>query len=108
MKNNYLTENHQLIYLTQKLQIASCDVMFLEADINYTIFNLSSGKQLIASSTLKHFEKIVPQNQFLRINKSTMLNKAFVKNIRQNKITLKNERVITVSRRRMPFVLENI
>ena len=99
--------NHSLIRLNRKQEVLTSDVMLLEADINYTTFNLTSGKKIVVSSTLKTFENLFPKKHFLRLNKSVMLNKEYVKFIDANRITLKNEQVITVSRRRLPYVLAN-
>lgn len=108
MKKNHVLNNSQLLNITQRQQVKLSDVILLQGDINYTILNLTCGKKIIASSTLKSFEQTFPQSQFIRISKSIMLNKAFVKNISHNQITLKNEQVMTVSRRRVQYVRDNI
>jgi two-component system, LytTR family, response regulator len=102
------SSQQDLLRITQKVRISTSEIVLLQADVNYTVFSLISGEKIIASSTLKHFEKTFPQNQFLRINKSQILNKAFVKNISHNRVTLKNEQVMTVSRRRIQYVHDNI
>jgi two-component system LytT family response regulator len=108
MNKNTPSSPQDLLNISQKIKIPPSEIMLLQADVNYTIFKLISGEKIVASSTLKHFEKTFPQNQFLRINKSQILNKAFVKNISYNRVTLKNEQVITVSRRRIQYVHDNI
>jgi DNA-binding LytR/AlgR family response regulator len=107
MQANNPSINQSIVKINQTKQVLASDVMLLKADINYTIFNLISGEKIITSYTLKSFERTFPENQFLRINKSIMLNKAFVKSIRHNEVTLLNEQVMIVSRRRIQHVLDN-
>jgi DNA-binding LytR/AlgR family response regulator len=87
-------------------------VVYLEADINYTIFHLGDGKKMISSFTLKKYDKDYCNKGFLRVNKSFILNPQFILNYEQNgkkaTICLKNGTQIPVSRRRMNFVRENL
>lgn len=99
--------NEAVCMLTRNNQLVLSEIMLLEAAINYTVLRLTTGKKVVAASTLKRFEAEFPQSHFLRINKSMMLNKAFIKRIDKNQVVLKNERVVTVSRRRLSFVLAN-
>lgn len=46
-----------------------------KSDMNYTIFYLVGGKELIISKTLKEFEKQLTPYGFLRIHKSWLINK---------------------------------
>lgn len=85
--------NDNIYVLSRKSTLVLSEIMLLEADINYTTFNLSTGKKIVSSYTLKRFEKDFPKSDFLRINKSMMLNKAFIKSIDKNQVVLKNERV---------------
>jgi two-component system, LytTR family, response regulator len=107
MENSLTSDSHQLISLTQKHKILSDEVVFLQACLNYTTFNLISGKKVVAASTLKHFENLFPSRHFIRINRSTLLNKAFVKRVLPNKVIMHNDDEILVSRRRMQYVHEN-
>ncbi len=93
--------------INRKNQLLWSEIMLLEAAINYTVFSLSTGKKVVAASTLKRFEEDFPKNHFIRISRSVILNKAFIKRIVKNQVVLKNERIITISRRRLPYVLAN-
>ncbi len=66
--------NEAVCMLTRNNQLVLSEIMLLEAANNYTVFSLSTGKKVVASSTLKRFEEEFPKNHFLRINKSMMLN----------------------------------
>lgn len=53
--------------------IDSRDVLYLEADNNSTDIHLKDGEMVTAFKTLKHFENVLPTNQFLRIHNSYII-----------------------------------
>lgn len=55
------------------------DIMYLEADSNYTILHLSGLNKIVASRTMGDFEKILDSPGFFRIHKSTIINMTFLK-----------------------------
>lgn len=55
------------------------DIMYMEADSNYTIFHLSGLNKIVASRTLGDFEKIINSPEFFKIHKSTIINMNFLK-----------------------------
>lgn len=55
------------------------DIMYLEADSNYTILHLSGLNKIVATRTMGDFEKMIDSQQFFRIHKSTIINMAFLK-----------------------------
>ena len=54
--------------------IDSTDVLYFEADNNSTDIHLNNGEMITAFKTLKHFETVLPQSQFLRIHNSYIIN----------------------------------
>lgn len=54
--------------------IDSDDILYFEADNNSTDIHLNNGEMITAFKTLKHFENVLPQNQFLRIHNSYIIN----------------------------------
>lgn len=80
-------------------------VYHLEADVNYTIFNLKNGSRFVSSYGLKVFEGIFDEQSFIRIDRSNLVNKSFIAEIisRQdgNYIRLHNNREILIPRRRI-------
>ena len=83
-------------------------ILYLEADINYTIFHLIDGKKIISSFTLKKYEQKQELGAFLRVSKSYLLNPDFIKNCQKedNKtsVELSNGRIVQVSRRKVGLV----
>lgn len=55
------------------------DIMYLEADSNYTILHLSGLNKIVATRTMGDFEKMIDSPEFFRIHKSTIINMKFLK-----------------------------
>jgi two-component system LytT family response regulator len=54
------------------------DLMYLQADSNYTILHLSGLNKIVSTRSLGEFEKILEQPSFFRIHKSTIINMNFL------------------------------
>ena len=54
--------------------IDSDDILYFEADNNSTDIHLNNGEMITAFKTLKHFETVLPESQFLRIHNSYIIN----------------------------------
>ncbi len=50
------------------------DIVYCEADNNYTIFHLKDGKDLILSKSLKIYEELLSDNSFFRVHQSYLVN----------------------------------
>jgi two-component system LytT family response regulator len=50
------------------------ELMYLEADSNYTILHLSGLEKIVATRTLGEFEKLLNNRIFFRIHKSILIN----------------------------------
>lgn len=60
------------------------DIVWLEANDNYTTLYLNSQKKIVASKTLKEFETILPSSEFFRTHRSTLINVNYVKEYSNN------------------------
>lgn len=83
-------------------------IILMESDNNraafrYTIIHLSDGKKLLSDYNLKFYEDRTDNQLFMRLNRSEMINKTFVKliNLDEFSLTLNNGRKVHISRRRM-------
>lgn len=54
------------------------DLMYLQADGNYTVLNLSGFDKIVATRLLGDFEKLLENHGFFRIHKSTLINMNFL------------------------------
>ena len=65
----------------------------------------------MTAKTLKSFEEILDKNVFVRIHKSFLVNKQFIKETKRKQqyfIVMKNEAELPIARRRVKSVLENL
>jgi two-component system LytT family response regulator len=55
------------------------DIVRCEADVNYTLFFFSDKTKLLVTKTLKDFEDMLKDHQFLRVHQSHLVNTNFIK-----------------------------
>jgi DNA-binding LytR/AlgR family response regulator len=68
-----------------------CDhIKFLESDSNYTTINLKDDKRRVVRIPLSELQEQLPNNQFLRIHKSYIVNRKYVNHIKTNSVVLDN------------------
>ncbi len=87
------------------------DIIHIEADSNYSVFNLSNLEKIAVSKVLKDYEEILPENTFVRIHKSSIVNLKYVKEFTTKnglQVVLNNGELITVSRRRASDFFDKI
>jgi two-component system LytT family response regulator len=85
------------------------EIMYLEADSNYTIFHLSGFNKIVAARTMGDFEKILDTPEFFRIHKSTIINMNFLKaysSYQGDFAELTDGTRLNISRRKMNEFLE--
>lgn len=54
------------------------DIIRCEADASYTHFFLVGGKKLMVSASLKHYEDLLPENEFIRVHHQHLINMGHV------------------------------
>lgn len=87
------------------------EIVHIEADSNYSIFHLKNGENLTVSKVLKDYEEVLPEEKFMRIHKSSIVNLKYVKEYNTKnglQITLTNTDQLVVSRRRASDFFEKI
>lgn len=93
-------ENRLCIHLGSRKYISPEEVQHLESDLNYTLISLIDGKKILSSTTLKKIEgRLRPFKNFVRVNRSTIVNLDFVENHPENGFVLPDKRILTFSRR---------
>ncbi len=91
--------------------IETTSIIYIEADNNYSIFYLLTGKSVISSKPLKDYEEILSNDNFTRIHKSFIINLKYLNSYQtQNgfSVNLINNITLQVSRRRIPDFLERV
>lgn len=91
--------------------IKATEIIYCEAEGNYTNFFLRNGKKNIVSKTLKEYENILNNHQFFRVHHSYLVNlKEIVKYTRGDGgfVTMSNGVNLDVSKRKKESFLERI
>ncbi len=76
------------------------DIAHLKADGNYTNIILKSGRSLVSSKVLKHYDALLSDYGFLRVHRSNMINLNYVKEFRHRyggSIILENDDEISIA-----------
>lgn len=84
--------------------VNTADIMYLEADSNYTILHLKDLKKIVATRTMGDFEKILDQPEFFRIHKSIIININYLRaysSYQGNFVELSDGTSLSISRRRL-------
>ena len=85
------------------------EIIRLEGESNYTRFYFASQKPMIVSRTLKDYEDILAEHDFIRAHKSHLVNKKFVKHFdKEGLLWLTDGSHIVVSRRKKEEVLKEL
>lgn len=50
------------------------DILYLEADTNYTVFHLKNLKKIVVSKSIKEYEEVLDSTMFFRAHKSSIIN----------------------------------
>ncbi|PTR01149.1 LytTr DNA-binding domain-containing protein [Mucilaginibacter yixingensis] len=61
------------------------DIVYCQSDDCYTNIHLVDNNKILLVKSLTKFHKELPQEVFLRVNQSNLINKAFVKTIDRKK-----------------------
>ncbi len=80
------------------------DIMYLQADSNYTILHLSGLNKIVATRSLCDFEKILDPPAFFRIHKSAIINMNFLRaysSYEGNFVELNDGTQLSISRRKL-------
>lgn len=77
------------------------EIVFFEADVNYTKIHFASGRTNTVAFTLKNIEnQLNPHKTFCRVHKSYIVNLEYVKAVEETQVLLKNKQKVLLSRRR--------
>lgn len=91
--------------------INSDDIIYVEADSNYSVIHLEKDKKIVVAKSLKDIEDLLPANVFFRVHKSSIVNLNKIKSFSSRndpKILLTNGAELLISRRRLAVFQEHI
>ena len=87
------------------------DILYCEAQGNYTDVILIDGKKIVASKTLREFEEQFADKNFFRIHHSYLINMKRVREFQRNEggyVMMENNIKLEVSQRRRKDFLDAI
>ena len=96
----------------EKIHVANIDdIIRCEADVNYTTFNIADNTKLLVTKTLKEFEEMLSEKNFMRVHQSHLVNLSYVKEFVKGDggyLVLKDGSDVPVSTRKRMLVVEAI
>lgn len=90
-----VAESNELNHLTVKdghstLRIPLSEIVLLKAEDNYTTINTSHHRPRIVRQYLGDLQSQLPQDQFIRVHRSYIVNRKFISEIHRNYIVILN------------------
>lgn len=83
--------------------IEKSEILYCEADSNYSIVHLQNGNKIISTYTLKKMDELLSEEHFYRVHKSFILNVNFVDRILKGNggaVVMANKAEIPIARRK--------
>ncbi len=87
------------------------DIVRCESNVNYTMFYFTNGKKLLVTKTLKEFDAMLNDHQFVRVHQSHLINAAYLKEyvkIDGGYLVMSDGSEVPVSTRKRNVVMELI
>ncbi len=87
------------------------EVLYCESDSNYTTLYMREGKKLIISRTLKEFEDLLVDQDFIRVHHSHLINKKHIKKYIKGEggeVIMSNGKNVPVSRRMKQGLMDSL
>ena len=105
-----IQRKHVTIHSVNHIElIRFSEIMFIQADGNYSHFRLSCGREVVSSKTLKTYQQILESDNFVRPHASYIVNTDYIIKINKTKgwsIYLLNGMVPISRSRRKGFLRE--
>jgi len=112
---NFLDEYHKPVKKKLVVQLQSKtlfleinNIIYLEADSNYTTIYMNSGASHLTSKTIKYFQEKLSHSKFFRPHQSYLINAEYIKeyNKTESCIILHNQKNIPVSKNKRDGLLQ--
>ncbi len=86
--------------------VAPAELSHCTADDNYTELHTLDGRRFVSARTLKDYEDMLLPLGFLRVHRSTLVNKAQITHLDDGHVVLRNSTRVEISRRKKEEVLK--
>jgi len=87
------------------------EIVRCQAEVNYTNFFLTSNNKMLVTKTLKEYEELLNDYDFIRVHNSNLINLHHVKNYSRGEggtVTMSDGSVVDVSRRKKDEFLKRL
>lgn len=85
------------------------EIVYLQASSNYTRLHLCNNRMIFSAQTIKKYENCLPENDFIRVHSSFIVNKSHITQIsKAKKVHLSNNLEITVAKRRWKYLMQKL
>lgn len=111
LKENLGQTEKIILNTTNKIHALKIDeIVHCSSQVNYTQFHLKNGQKIMVAKTLKEFDNMLTEADFIRTHQSHLINKKYVQTFNKSKstIVLENGTEIPVSSRKKSFVLKSL
>ena len=99
METNRLLDN-TILHVGGRKKLSAKNIINMDADVNYTIITMDTGQKIMVATTLKKIEaRVMDFKNFIRVNRSTILNTDYAF-LQENTYILPDKRVVEFSRRK--------
>jgi two-component system LytT family response regulator len=105
-KNRLALPTAEGVYIVDK-----ANIIRVEAMSNYSVFILTDAKKIVVSKTLKEYESVLDANNFMRVNRSVIINLDFVVKYRKGDggtLELSDGTEIEVSAQKKEILLQKL
>lgn len=99
-----------LRFMSSSVRVHSSEISFLQSSVNYCYFYLRDGRRLVSAKTLKYYNDLLSDGEFIRVHKSYLLNFRCIQHIlvETQEIRLNSGLVVPIARRQFRQVLKTI
>ncbi len=91
------------------LVVKISEIIRCEADKNYTLFTIENSEKILVSKTLKEFEELLHEMDFIRVHQSHLINASHVQRYIKGSggyVKMSDDSIIEVSRRKKELLME--
>jgi two-component system LytT family response regulator len=111
LKENLNQPKRIALNTLDKIHIVNVEeILRCESNINYTMFYFTDNTKLLVTKTLKEFDKLLSDHDFIRVHQSHLINTAFIKEFIKSDgyIIMKDGTKVPVSTRKKQVLMEMI
>ena len=111
LKENLQHTKKLALNTLEKIHIVSVDeILRCESEINYTKCHFTGGSRLLVTKTLKEFDKLLKDHNFIRVHQSHLINAEFIKEFLKSdgNVVMKDGTKVPVSTRKKQVLMEMI